>query len=398
MNVKERCQLADNGTNLGKPPPLIPAMLNTFNNKPFTLLLPAFILDNLGISIITSLVVFFVRYIVQPEFSNPHLGCKPVGGSSSWMCSSDTEVAASVLAMLGGAFLFVPLWLTAATKLGKRNAWLLWSFTNGLTFLCFAPVRKGDVILCVIMSFFNGAPTGGKFLADTVMADVIDYDEFLTKERAEATYTMFKGFMPKIAAIPASAIPIALLSTFGHKPPVDGILQEQDQPIRTFIQVTIIYIPFLMVMGAFVLKLKYPLYTSAATEQVRNGIAVHHFKKVASVDPCSGLMYLPVDFLDEEIETVEVMNHFRGLEVIKDFQSNPKEASKNLLRKAKMQLALASIWFFIFLVASGSTFDFLVSQDPDKVVLSLSRFYVLYSWQLGSRQWQGHFYVYGVLG
>ena len=60
------------------------------------------------------------------------------------------------------------------------------------------------------------------------MADVIDYDEFLTKERAEATYTMFKGFMPKIAAIPASAIPIALLSTFGHKPPIDGILQEQD--------------------------------------------------------------------------------------------------------------------------------------------------------------------------
>ena len=369
MNVKERCQLADNGTNLGKPPPLIPAMLNTFNNKPFTLLLPAFILDSLGTSIITSLVVFFVRYIVQPEFSNPHLGCKPVGGSSTWMCSSDTVVAASVLAMLGGAFLFVPLWLTAANKLGKRNAWLLWSFSNGLTFLCYAPVGKGDVILCVIMSFFNGAPIGGKFLADTVMADVIDYDEFLTKERAEATYTMFKNFMPKIAAIPASAIPIALLSTFGHKPPVDGILQEQDQPIRTFIQVTIIYIPFLMVMGAFLLKLKYPLYTSAANEQVRNGIAVHHFKKVASVDPCSGLMYLPVDFLDEEIETVEVMNHFRGLEVIKDFQKNPKDASKNLLRKAKMQLAMASIWFFIFLVATASTFEFLVSEDPNKVTL-----------------------------
>ena len=108
MNVKERCQLADNGTNLGKPAPLIPAILNTFNNKPFTLLLPAFILDNLGTSIITSLVVFFVRYIVQPEFSNLDLGCKPVGGSSSWMCNSDSVVAASVLAMLGGAFLFVP--------------------------------------------------------------------------------------------------------------------------------------------------------------------------------------------------------------------------------------------------------------------------------------------------
>ena len=126
--------------------------------------------------------------------------------------------------------------------------------------------------------FFNGAPLVRKFLADTVMADVIDYDEFLTKERAEATYTMFKGFMPKIAAIPASAIPIALLSTFGTNPQ-DGILQEQDQPIRTFIQVTIIYIPFLMVMGAFVLKLKYPLYTSVQPNKLGRNRRSQHFKR-----------------------------------------------------------------------------------------------------------------------
>lgn len=367
MNVKERCQLAEHGANLGKPPPLMPAMLNTFNNKPFTLLLPAFVLDNLGTSIITSLVVFFVRYIVQPEFSNEQWGCKPVGGSLDWRCNSDSVVAASVLAMLGGAFLFVPAWLYAANKLGKRNAWLLWSFTNGLTFLCYAPVGKGQVMLCIFMSFFNGAPIGGKFLADTVMADVIDYDEFLTKERAEATYTMFKGFMPKIAAIPASAIPIALLSTFGHKPPKDGVLQPQDQAIRDFIQITIIYIPFIMVMGAFVLKLKYPLRTSFQLEQVRNGIAVHDVQKAASMDPCTGIMYLPVDFLDEELETVEIMNHFRGLDVIKDFIKDSKKASSTLLKKAKMQLLLASIWFFIFLVASASTFEYLVSTDPAKM-------------------------------
>eukprot|EP00943_MAST-04B_sp_MAST-4B-sp1_P004026 g4026.t1 len=369
MNVKERCQLAEHGANLGKPPPLMPAMLNTFNNRPFTLLLPAFVLDNLGTSIITSLVVFFVRYIVQPEYSNPQWGCKAVGGSSDWRCSSDDVVAMSVLAMLGGAFLFVPAWLLAASKLGKRNAWLLWSFTNGLTFLCYAPVGKGNVMLCIVMSFFNGAPIGGKFLADTVMADVIDYDEFLTKERAEATYTMFKGFMPKIAAIPASAIPIALLSTFGHKPPVDGVLQEQEQPIRNFIQITIIYIPFLMVMGAFVLKLKYPLRTSFQLEQVRNGIAVHDKQKAASKDPCTGIMYLPVDFLDEELETVEIMNHFRGLAVIQDFIDDPKKASGALLKLAKMQLLLAFTWFFVFLVASASTFEYLVSVDPDKMAL-----------------------------
>ena len=54
-----------------------------------------------------------------------------------------------------------------------------------------------------------------RFLADSIMADVIDYDEFLTGQRSEATYTMFKQFLPKIAAIPASAIPMVLV-----RPPI----------------------------------------------------------------------------------------------------------------------------------------------------------------------------------
>ena len=119
---------------------------------------------------------------------------------------------------------------------------------------------------------------------------------------------MFKGFMPKIAAIPASAIPLHL-STFGHKLKMASCKSKINLSERSCNNYNLYSLSD--GYGAFVLKLKYPLYTSAATERVRNGIAVP-FQKVASVDPCSGLMYLPVDFLDEEIETVEVMNHFRN--------------------------------------------------------------------------------------
>jgi len=210
--VKERSQLP-NAKALEAPKPLVASILSTFSNRPFTLLLPAWILDSLANAIIGSLLTFFVRYIVQPEFSNQEeWGCAPVGGSDNWECDSNSVLGASVVALLLGAFLFTPMWLWIAKKLGKRNSWLLWSFTNGLTFLCYAFVQQGDVYLCIIMSVFNGAPIGAKFLADAIMADVIDYDEYLTGSRSEATYTMFKGFLPKIAAIPASAVPIVLLS------------------------------------------------------------------------------------------------------------------------------------------------------------------------------------------
>ena len=124
-------------------------------------------------------------------------------------------LGASVVALLFGALACTPLWLCLSRVIGKRNCWLVYSFANGCTFLCFAVVGAGDVYLCIIMSVFNGAPLSAKFLADAIMADVIDYDEYLTGQRSEATYTMFKQFLPKIAAIPASAIPLVLL------PPLD---------------------------------------------------------------------------------------------------------------------------------------------------------------------------------
>ena len=48
--------------------------------------------------------------------------------------------------------------------------------TNFLFFF----VGRGDVKLCIAFSFLNGLPFGAKFLADAILADVIDYDEFLT--------------------------------------------------------------------------------------------------------------------------------------------------------------------------------------------------------------------------
>ena len=49
--LRERSQLAG-GTQLPPPPPMVPSMLNTFNNKPFSTLLPAWICDNFSMAIV----------------------------------------------------------------------------------------------------------------------------------------------------------------------------------------------------------------------------------------------------------------------------------------------------------------------------------------------------------
>ena len=146
--------------------------------------------------------------MVQPEFADP--ACNN-GLSKATLCSSENVVGMSALAVLICAFLGTPFWFWLIGVIGKRNTWLMWSFTMAITNSLFLFVGKGDTVLCIVISGINGIPFGAKFLADAILADVIDYDEFLTGARSEATYTMFKSFLPKIAAIPASAIPIALL-------------------------------------------------------------------------------------------------------------------------------------------------------------------------------------------
>jgi Na+/melibiose symporter-like transporter len=57
--VKERSQIS--GDALPAPPPMVPSMLNTFQNRAFTLLLPAWVCDAFVNALIGSLLPYFIR-------------------------------------------------------------------------------------------------------------------------------------------------------------------------------------------------------------------------------------------------------------------------------------------------------------------------------------------------
>ena len=61
--IKERSQL-NGGNSLPKPTPLVPSMLNTFNNEPFVMLLPAWAFDAVCSGIVASMVSYFIRYAI----------------------------------------------------------------------------------------------------------------------------------------------------------------------------------------------------------------------------------------------------------------------------------------------------------------------------------------------
>lgn len=294
--IKERSQL-NGGESLPKPTPLVPSMLNTFNNKPFVMLLPAWACDAVCTGIVASMVSYFVRYVVEPEFQP---GCLE-GLASHWQCSSLNVTGLSVTCMLCCAFIFTPLWLALAGKLGKRKTWLIWSMTMACTNALYIFVSSGTIWLNIAVSGINGMPFGAKFLADAILADIIDYDEFLTGSRSEATYTMFKSFLPKICAIPAAAIPLALLNVFGHISPVNGRIMKQPAAIKAYCQVVTVVLPTLASLVATYFKWKFPLKTKEQCEAISKGVGKHMQGKAAP-EPVTGINMKLQVFTDDELE------------------------------------------------------------------------------------------------
>ena len=96
----------------------------------------------------------------------------------------------------------------------------------------------------------------------------MDYDEFITGMRNEAFFTMSKSFLPRLAAAPAAALPVALLGPLGHRPPVNGSIQPQSDRVVSFCKAITIWAPALLSLASLVLKTRYPLRTKEQSQMV----------------------------------------------------------------------------------------------------------------------------------
>ena len=217
--------------------------------------------------------------------------------------------------------------------------------------------QEGDIILCIIFAGINGFPIGAKFLGESILADIIDYDEFITGTRSEATYTMFKSFLPKICAIPASAIPIALLNVFGHVPvSKEGRIQRQPESVKTYIIVVIVIIPTLASILSFFLKVRFQLKTKEQVDKICIGVGKHLIGESAE-DPISGkMMPPPVKFTDkEEIENVWLFQHFTGLRLLRNFLEVGEDGLLQNKSRSLNQL-IASVCFSVVTVSLSAYF------------------------------------------
>lgn len=372
--------------NRPKAPPIVPSMRSALNNRLFLMLLPAWLLDNYCNAIIMGLLPYFVEVVVAPAWATMEEHGRDCAPKGAWkgeqkdeaMCSNDMVIVFACYAFLVTALLALPIWNLLVVKMGKVRTWLLWSLTTAASNLLLLFVGKGDVYFFLIAVAVNGAPMGAKFLSESILADIIDYDEFLTGMRSEATYFMFKGFLPKIVQIPATAIPVALLTRFAYNPPVGGRVQDQDSECATYIRV-VGSTGAIAQLIAYAIKTRYPLKPEAvkkleyALKDLRDG-------KYAK-DPISERPYRPMTIESEgEQEAFWLFNHYdiETLHIAFQDQQVDDEGTEEekcvkrftagcafLARRMKKELFGTIVFFIIASIGTAATIGNGMLDDPE---------------------------------
>jgi GPH family glycoside/pentoside/hexuronide:cation symporter len=195
FTVKEKPELA------GEPSKLPPAkaFVYPFKNKPFIILMIAFILSSFSFTVLTALVPYFIQY---------QLGM-------------GSQVSFVLLAMLLtiGIFLLPAKWVCDRINKGPAYALGLGIASIAIIFGFFLPHQATPLIYVVAVVAGIGFST--QWVCPwSMLPDVLEYDEKMTGERREGVYYGLWNFLTKFTGALGVAVSGWALALYGYVPNV----------------------------------------------------------------------------------------------------------------------------------------------------------------------------------
>lgn len=225
FSIKETPEMA------GEPPSL-PAFRTIFafvRNKPFIILMIAFILSSFSFTVLTALVPYFIQY--QLDMGD--------------------QVSFVLLAMLATIGIFVIPAKLVTDRINKGPTYALGLFIACLAMLACFFFPRGATPLIYVVAVVAGIGFSTQWVCPwSMLPDVIEYDEQLTGERREGIYYGLWAFLTKFTSALGVAVSGWALDLFGYVP---NVVQSEQAlfGIRLFFSVVpaaviIISLPFLI--------------------------------------------------------------------------------------------------------------------------------------------------------
>jgi len=209
------------------------------NNRPFAVLLTAFVVIAIGSGIPAVLITYFVTYVLHSD-----------------------AVPIYLLAYFGVGLACVPVWIRISRTKGKKPTWLAAMTVNAGFFAGVAFVGEGQELAYGLL--VAGSGIGGVAvlaLPYSMQADVIDHDELITGQRREGLYGGLWSIAEKTAAAMGVGVSMFALELAGYVPNV-----EQTPFVIDVLRGLYVGVPVVCTAAGFFVALRYPLDREAYAE------------------------------------------------------------------------------------------------------------------------------------
>jgi len=196
FSVKERPELAGEPSKL----PPIKAIFISFKNKPFIILMLAFILSSFSFTVLTALVPYFIQYQLN------------MGDQVSFVLL--------VMLVMIGIFL-IPAKLIS-DKINKGPTYALGLFIASAAIITSFFFAHGPTPLIYVIAAIAGLGFSVQWICPwSMLPDVVEYDEKMTGERREGIYYGLWAFLTKFTGALGVAVSGWALGLFGYVPNVE---------------------------------------------------------------------------------------------------------------------------------------------------------------------------------
>ena len=177
--------------------PPLSAVLQTFRNRPFMILVAAFFVSSFSFTLLTSLLPYYLTYQLNMK----------------------DQVPLVLLVMLGTIGLFLFPWKLVSDRINKGPAYALGLFIASVAVILTFFLPYGPTPLIYVIAVVAGFGFSGQWVFPWgMLPDVIEYDQQQTGERREGIYYGVWAFLSKFTGALGIAVGGWALELFGYLP------------------------------------------------------------------------------------------------------------------------------------------------------------------------------------
>ena len=157
--------------------------------------------------------------------------------------------------------LFVPFWLWLAKTRNKREAYILGMIFWVIVQVMIFTIPQGNTNYLLFIGALAGVGVSAAYiLPDSILPDVIEWDELRTRRRQEGIYYGIRTLIRKLTGALVIFITLQTLGWSGYQSPPDGVTQfTQPDSALLAIRLMVSLLGALVLAGTIALAWSYPL-------------------------------------------------------------------------------------------------------------------------------------------